>query len=269
MAKSFPEVFVSNRSIALQVSRGVKQGSLKKLGSRVYTTNLNEEPKALVRRHVWTIVEGLFPGALIADRTALEHRPSKEGAVFIVSDKKRPILLPGLIISPRKGPPPLDTDKPFMGGLFLSSPARAYLDNLRKTRSINGISRTLSRVELEEKLEALLRAAGSETLQNLRDECRKIAPFLDRENEYQALDALIGTLLGTRSEPLSASITIARFQKTPYDPKRLDLFQCLYETLSTTPVAVRKILHPGAALPFFEAYFSNFIEGTEMGDARA
>src|SRR5476651_1911076 len=107
MPKLLPEVFVSNAQTASYVSREVKRGKLRKIGSRVYTTNLKESPEILVRRHAWFLVESLFPGAVITDRTALEHRPAVDGSVFIISKKKRSIILPGLRIIPRKGHGPL------------------------------------------------------------------------------------------------------------------------------------------------------------------
>ncbi len=242
MPKLLPEVFVSNASLASWVSREIKRGSLRKLGSRVYTTNLKENPEVLVRRHAWFLVEELFPGAIIVDRTALEHRPAVDGSIFIVSNKKRPIILPGLSIYPRKGHGPLEEDKLFMGGLYLSCPARAYLENMRKSRARKGsVSRTLSRKEIEEKLEALLQSIGQEALKILRDDCRRISSILGLGKEYKALDALIGTLLGTRKVPVRSPIAMARIRGEPYDAKRLDLFQKLYETLANSMSKVRTI----------------------------
>lgn len=265
MPKLLPEVFVSNASLASWVSRQIKKRQLRKLGTRVYTTNLKENPEVLVRRYAWFLVEKLFPGAIIVDRTALEHRPAADGSIFIVSNKKRPVILPGLSIHPRKGYGPLLEDKPFMEGLHLSCPARAYLENMRKSRVRKGsIKRTLSRKEIEERLEALLSSMGPEAIQKLRDDARQISSIIGMEKEYKALDALIGTLLGTRKALLTSSIAIARVRGEPYDPKRLDLFQKLYEALATTSLASRTISRETTALPFFEAYFSNFIEGTEF-----
>ena len=265
MPKLLPEVFVSNASLASWVSKQSKKGLIRKLGSRVYTTNLKENPEVLVRRHAWFLVEKLFPAAVIVDRTALEHRPAVDGSIFIVSNKKRPVILPGLSIHPRKGHGPLKEDKPFMEGLYLSCPARAYLENMRQSRARRGsVTRTISRKEMEERLEALLRSVGQEALQKLRDDARQISSILDAKREYKALDALIGTLLGTRKESLTSSVAIARAHGEPYDPKRLDLFQKLYETLALTSLEPRMAQEASTALPFFEAYFSNFIEGTEF-----
>ena len=192
-------------------------------------------------------------------------RPANDGSIFVVSNKKRPIVLLGLSIHPRKGHGPLPDDKPFMGGLYLASPARAYLENMCKRRTRKGgLSRTLSREEIEEKLDTLLRSAGVDALQTLRGEAHRISPLLDMQKEYKALDALIGTLLGTQKAPVTSSVAIARLKGEPYDPKRLDLFQKLYETLRSIPSTPRTIVHDGTTLPFFEAYFSNFIEGTEF-----
>jgi hypothetical protein len=58
---------------------------------------------------------------------------------------------------------------------------------------------------------------------------------------------------------------VARVAGLPYDPHRLDLFQRLFTELAGS-APVTRLARPtaGPALPFFEAYFSNFIEGTEF-----
>lgn len=265
MSTFLPEVFVSNAALASRVARDLKKGLLRKLGSKIYTTNLTEPEELLVKRHAWFIVKELFPGSVIVDRTALEHRPATDGSIFIVSKKKRAVFLPGLSIHPRKGAEPLEEDKPFMETLYLSCPARAYLENLCPRRTHKGnVSRTLSRKEIEERLEMLLQGAGTEALLKLRDDAKKIASLLKLEKEYKILDGLIGALLGTRKAPVISTLAMSRCQGLPYDPKRLDLFQKLYESLANTSTPARKIQLSGSSLSFFEAYFSNFIEGTEF-----
>src|SRR5436309_7147238 len=146
---TMPEVFVSNADLATAVSREVKLGQLRKLGSRLYTRNLKEPPEKIVQRNLWPLVAAYLPGALIADRTALENRPASDGSVFLIADHKRDIALPGVILRPRKGPPPLETDRPFIGTLRISSPARSFLENMRPSRARRGIARTLSLYEIE------------------------------------------------------------------------------------------------------------------------
>ena len=262
---TMPEVFVSNADIAVAVSREVKLGRLRKIGSRLYTRNLKEQPEKLVQRNLWPLVDSYLPGALIADRTALENRPAADGSVFLIADHKRDIALPGVTLRPRKGPPPLETDRPFIGSLRLASPARAFLENMRPSRARSGVARTLSRREIEERLDEILRQSGEPAIQRLRDDARSIANQLDIADEFQNLDTLIGSLLGTREMRLASPVGIARAAGVPYDPQRLELFQQLFAELAGTAPVTRPARHTdGPALPFFEAYFSNFIEGTEF-----
>jgi hypothetical protein len=85
------EVFVSNAGLAVAVSRETKLGRLRKLGTRLYTRNLTEPPERIVHRNLWPLVAAYLPGALIADRTALENRPSADGSVFLIAAHKRDI----------------------------------------------------------------------------------------------------------------------------------------------------------------------------------
>ena len=243
--------------------------TIRKLGSRLYTRNLTDFPEAIVRRNLWQLVSAYAPGALIADRTALENAPANDGSIFLVAERKRDINLPGVTLRPRPGHPPLPGDRPFISGLFLSSTARAFLENMRPSRARGGhVPRTLTRRELEERLENFLRRSGPEAVNRLRDEVLELGATLDLDEEARGLSELIGTLLGTRDAPLSAATARARKKGRPYDPDRLELFQLLHKALREHPPVIRLAEARGpeaaATLAFFEAYFSNFIEGTEF-----
>ena len=269
LLETLPEVFVSNAELSARVSRAVRQGKLRKIGSRLYTRNLVDPPERIVRNHLWQLVASCVPGALIADRTAIEMVPAGDGSIFVVANHKRDIDLPGIKIRPRKGEPALAEDRSFMGGLYLSSPARAYLDNLVPSRKRSGaISRTLAREELEERLETLLRRGGVEALNRIRDSALELSTTLNREAEFAELNKLIGALLGTREAELVSHGGRARQAGTPFDPDRLKLFEKLQSDLRNWPPSVRpaprRSLEHLETLAFFEAYFSNFIEGTEF-----
>ena len=264
-----PEAFVSDKSITRAVSRAVKAGKLRKLASRLYSRNMVDPPEAIVARNLWSIVTGYFPGALIADRTALENVPASDGSVCLIAARGRDIRLPGHTLRPRRGMAALPTDRPFLGELFLCSTARALLENMRASRARRGlVARTLGRAEIEERLDNLIRRSGEDAVNRLRDEIRALAPTLDLDQEAAALDALVGALLGTQDAELSAPPAVARRQGRPYDPERLALFQVLHAALRDHPPLSRMAPDRGVAgnttLAFFEAYFSNFIEGTEF-----
>ena len=269
LLQRMPEAFVSDRHIARAVSRAVKAGKLRKLASRLYTRNMTDPPEAVVLRNLWSIVAGYFPGALIADRTALENAPANDGSVCLITARGQEIALPGFTLRPRRGQGPLPTDRPFLDGLFLSSTARAYLENMCPSRARRGlVARTLGRAEIEERLNTLIRRSGEDAANRLRDEIRSLAFALDLNDEASALDKTIGTLLGTREGELTALPAVARHLGRRCDPDRLGLFQTLHATLRDHPPLSR--MAPGrgpestATLAFFETYFSNFIEGTEF-----
>ena len=269
MLAAMPEVFVSTGKTTVAVSRAVREGRLRQIASKLYTKNLIDPPEQIVRRHLWPIVASYVPGALIADRTAIENAPSADGSIFVISDRKREIVLPGLTIRPRKGPAPMESDRPFIAGLYLSSVARAYLDNMAPSRRRNGeATRTLSREEIETRLDDLIRRNGPDGLNAIRDEARRIAPIIGREQELHALEMLIGTLLGTRDVRLVSERAQARHAGMPYDPDRVTLLETLHRELRSTAPITRltqgRTAEGRASLSFFEAYFSNFIEGTEF-----
>lgn len=98
-----PEAFVSTTAISREVSRRLRAGRLRKLASRLYTTNMADPPETVIRRNLWSIVAGYFPGALVADRTALENEPAPDGSVFLVTGRGSVINLPGITLRPRRG----------------------------------------------------------------------------------------------------------------------------------------------------------------------
>ena len=65
------------------------------------------------------------------------------------------------------------------------------------------VSRTMTRTELETRLDDVIRRGGADGLNALRDEARGIAPLIDRNTGYAALDRLICALLGTRDDNLA------------------------------------------------------------------
>lgn len=265
---ALPEVFVSDSSISKTVYEAVERGKLRKLGSRLYTRNLTENPERLIRRNWYNLIASYYPDAVIADRTALENKPAEDGSVFLISAKRREIELPGLTFRPRVGPQPIDSDRPF-SGVRLASIPRAYLENLRESRARGGrLARTMSRDELEKRLDALIRQQGEAAANRLRDDARAIAPQLGYEAEAAELNELIGSLLGTRDGDLSSAVGKARHAGQPFDPDRIRLFETLFAALRDTFVERRPAPdrdgEASATLAFFEAYFSNFIEGTEF-----
>jgi Fic/DOC family protein len=273
--KNPPEVFVSTAAMSAPVSRAVAAGKLRKIGSRLYTTNLTEDPASLIGRHLWDIAAGFFPDGLVADRTALEHRPAPDGSVFLIASKGGKVILPGVTLRARRGPGRQPDDFKLRDNLYCMSTARALLENMRPTRARSGAAPTLKRGEIEAWLDRFLRNSGKERLNALRDQISALAPRLKLDAAAGELDALIGTLLGTRKAKLVSPAAKARARGASVDPQRIALFEKLHDALRQFPPEPVRMWQPrGQAAvnqAFFEAYFSNFIEGTEFAvdEARA
>jgi Fic family protein len=159
---------------------------------------------------------------------------------------------------------------PLPDGLYMSSEARGLLDNLAPTRvTARGASRTLTRGEVEEWLDSRCEARGEPALNRLRDQARELAPVLGREKELATLEALISAALNTRDGvSLLSPAMQARAAGRPIDQRRLDAFARLANSLAELAPEVLPALPQDherrQLLPFYEAYFSNYIEGTEF-----
>ena len=206
------EIVVSRDDNRVAVHRAVRAGRLRKLAPRIYSANLQDPPEKIVRANCWAIAGAIFPQAVISDRTALEHRPATDGSVFLITESRSTDLeLPGIIFRPRPGPAPMEGyDMPFLDGLWMSSQARALMDNLRPTRQRGRVRATLTRQELEEFIDKMLRNSGEAVLNKLRDQARAIAPHLKMEAEAEMLSAIIGPMMGTQDEPLSSRCSLSR-----------------------------------------------------------
>ena len=269
MASAWPELVFSGEHSAAALSRAVSRGTLRRLGRGIYSGDLAASPEDLVRRHLSKIVAHEFPGAVFVDRSVPTGGLPVDGVLFVDHPRQRPVELPGVTIWPRKGPGPQVGDMPLPDGLMLSSRARALLDNLVAPRQNAPVRRTLQSVELEDWIDRLLREMGPERINAIRDEARALEPVLGRTAEMERLDALISAALATREDVSITSPALrARRDALPYDPHRVDVFVALAGTLAqTSPRSLPALPQDEARrtlLPFYEAYFSNFIEGTEF-----
>jgi hypothetical protein len=261
-----PEVFRPDDPGA--ASRALRRGEIRRLARGLYTTNLDEPPEQLLRRRWIDVAPLYFPGAVIVDRSAVEGRPAPDGSLTLDAGLRplhpKSVVLPGLTLRPRSGPGPIEGDMPF-GALFRSGEARAGLDNLRPSRARSGVARTLGRAELEEWLERIARNRGEDDLLRIRDEARDIAPLLDAQSQQQRFDQLIATLLGTGDTRLVTDSGMARKRREPFDVARVALFETLHGALAGHIAPLRpEPADPNRVFAFFEAYFSNYIEGTEF-----
>jgi hypothetical protein len=257
-----------------QLARLRQEGRIRSIGPRLYTSLPEEDVEAAIRGSWATIVSALFPDTVVSHRTALEYLPDRDGRVFLTSGTNRRVAYPGLTLEFIRGPGPLEDDAPYLGARVSSLP-RALLENLQRDARVAS-DRNLAVEEIEKRLERQLAAGGEDALNAIRDRARQIADDLDWRAEYGRLDGIIGALLGTRPEHHVATASArARAIGQPFDALCLERLQLLFAELKAqAPVALSDTVADPAHFrnkAFFEAYFSNYIEGTtfEIEEAEA
>jgi Fic/DOC family len=243
-----------------------RRGAIRRLATGIYTRNLSDPPEAVVHRNWVTIVGHQLPNAVITDRSAPIGGPV-DGVLYVSSQGRgrAPIELPGLTISRRPGPGPTDGDIPLPGGAFLASKPRGLMDNAAPSRARKGAARTLSAIELGDWVDRICRNDGEGRLLEYRVTAERIAGSIDASpTQLEKVSHLIS--VAVRSGPqrdISSRALTARRGGTPYDADRTRRFDVLVDHLNDLPP--RRIeTRPAQWQPFFEAYFSNFIEGTEF-----
>ncbi|MDR2585312.1 MAG: Fic family protein [Prevotellaceae bacterium] len=259
----------SDKSISNQISRAEKEGKIKKIAPKIYTTNLLDSAEHIIKRHFFDILKWRFPHAVISHRSALELRPTESGHFFITDHySKRITNFKGIILNVMEGKPPLESDIN-IGGLHVSSEWRWMLENMQISRKKGSESKNFPIEFIEERLEKIIIREGEEGINRFRDKAKEIAFQLNLNQEFDKLNGIISALLKTRpAYVLSSDSAKARAAGVPYDPKRVELFEILYDKLCNAYFPERPDNNRSEAsfrlFSFFEAYFSNYIEGTEF-----
>lgn len=254
-----------------KLARDAKSGKLRRLTSGLYTDNLTDPSAKVIERGALAVAAALYPGAILSGRSAATLTPSRidHRLVLFLSDGKtrRVANVLGLEIRLDGGPGPIEGDLPFVG-LFRPSEARQLLDNLAPSRATNGLARTLGRGAVEELVDKICAREGEAHLNVVRDQARMLAPRLGLEREFSLLDRIIGTVLGSRQERLVSAAARARASGQPYDPGCIARLIALRNHLDSValPEVADTAVSPEAreAISFIEAYFSNYIEGTQF-----
>jgi hypothetical protein len=258
-----------HKTDARQLQRLAKQGKLRRIHPGIYTDDLTQPIEAIVRRELYALCAAIAPGAIISHRSALETKPTPGGRFYLTGSYRREIPLPGTTLRITKGSGPLGSDikiPTFAGDAFVSSQARALLENLQPSRGDAAERRALGAAQVEQWLDRFIARNAASPVSRLRDTARKIARPLGLSTEFKRLDSTIGAMLGTRTARLTAPAARARAAQRPYDSSRVDLFNALAEALTREPLQVAPV-DPAAdqqLQAFVETYFSNYIEGTEF-----
>ena len=266
----------SDKNLSKQISKLEKAGEIRKIAPRIYTSNLIDEPEVIITKNIFTILGNLYPNSVLSHRSALEFKPTSAGHIFVTYTYTKKIKLPGITIRFMEGNGPIEGDNLFSGELYVSKQERAFLENLQVSRQLGPESKTLTLPEIEAKLEQIVRVNGEDGINKVRDNARVIAEKLGMQSEFAKLNRLISALLTTKpSKILSSPIAMARAFGNPYDPARISLFETLFQYLKQEEFGDFPEINTDKTsfknFAFFEAYFTNYIEGTifELEEAKS
>lgn len=138
------------------------------------------------------------------------------------------------------------------------------MENLSDSRARGTERKTLNRAALEEWLDRLCRIHGPGELVRLLTNAEAIAPRLHMEEEADRARRIVTALLDGNEKELVSALAKARARRVPYDPDRLSLFTRLATRLAAEsfPSLSERATGERRLHAFWEAYFSNYIEGT-------
>lgn len=251
--------------------KAAEEGRIRRLAPKLYTADLISDPDEIVTENRWFILGRLIPGAVIVDRSAAEGGRIVDGYLFVATDRRRtPIRLPGLEVQIRTGGPveaPVE-DPLWAEGLRISSPARTLVDNMAVSRGRGRRpSRTLLPSELEDWLARKSLVWGQRRTDRLQEEAVEVAVALGVKDRIEDINSLFGQLAGrVPPRPSAGRYFTAAVKGQAWDERRVEMFRWMADGLveysdPDLPEWLPAEESPGE-LPFFESYFSNYIEGT-------
>ena len=249
-----------------RLSRLAKAGKAQRLAAGLYVVGATLPPEQVARHHLHAVVAAIWPNAVLCHRTAIAGGVPVDGAIYVAHPeppRTQPLRLPGVSIVPLVGPPALPGDIPLPHGLWMSGPARALVENLtlrgRPAKSKAGTA------TVDDRIDELARSGGAGRVQSTLEQLDVIAGSFD-PNDVDHVRERLAAVLGSFSDtPPSVA---GRLAGPPYDAHRIEMIEGLVDVLLDRPPIPRPAAPPVDRwewLAFFEAYFSNFIEGTEFG----
>ena len=185
-----PEVFFSTTPSSRAIRRLLDAGEVRHVKGRLYTKNLADPLEDVVRRGVWDIAAGYFPGAVIVDRTAFEPRPAgAEGSVFLCRRRLasfvcRASCSTAVVALVRCG----GSRRSWAAGLYLSSWPRRFLETCAaRSRARWGPSARSVALSSSVQLEAVLVNQGEAELNVCAMRPRGLPASSTRERERRTL----------------------------------------------------------------------------------
>lgn len=244
-------------------TRATKEGRIRRIATGVWTADMVSPVEEIVRANALAIIARRIGAVVLVDRTAAMAGKVDNGVVAVATDERASDLkLPGVTVRVR----PMTrhkSDIEFLHpGMCLAMPARALVDNLSGPANAD---RILTTAELQDWLARKKLDYGDERFGRLREDAHAVAADFgtDVHDRIEDLFAIANQEAGAQS-PVG-QFAAAAVAGDLYDDQRLVLFSAMRDQLASVQ-GWSHLPQPevDGELPFFESYFSNYIEGTEF-----
>jgi hypothetical protein len=256
-------IYTSKDLSRTELQRRQASGKLQRVATGLYSDDVTRAPEEIVAREWRAILAATLPGAVITYANAFTGLPAG-GELNVSHSRRNPLALPGLTIRPdmvgRRDP----DDVPVGDNIWMASPIRALIDNSsdHPGRPNQRITKA-TRAQLHDHIVQLTNTTQPDRIDTLVQQVIERAPRAvgaGIQAFFRAARAEINTV-DTPSRALQAAQ-----RGEGYDRDRVALFRDFAARLADLAPVERPDTVPAytVAVPFFEAYFSNFIEGTEF-----
>lgn len=263
-------IFFNDVASRPTLAKAESAGQIVRLRRGVWTADLSSPTEEIIAANVWKLVAWFIPDAVIVDRSAASGGRIDGGVVTVATDQRTtPLGLPGVtvLVRPRVAHA---TDLPWTNGLTISSPGRVIVDNLTPSRARGHTARTLSLNELQDWLADKSITYG-ERLPGLLENALTIAREWGLDDRAEEIHQLFDEAEG-RSPMRRGASAFARSvtEGTAWDVRRVAMLEKARDQVGDYEMPLFPPPASDGELPFYEAYFSNYIEGTEFSvdDAR-
>lgn len=252
------------RADAPGVRVDARAGRVVRVARGLYSDDLTTPLSEQVERGWAQVASMVVPGAVITARSGPTGRPV-DGVLFVAGGRTRPLTLPGLTIVTVPGPGPQPSDTPVAPDLWWASEPRWLVDNARESRSIDGRPpATLNRTELHEHIARIVATRTPQQVERVLDAADEYATRAELHDQFTSVAVYVASARGERPTVNTDSPAMLAAQSGhSVDAARLETFAAVASYLAGIAPQVLPA-GPAGVAPFFEAYFSNFIEGTEF-----
>lgn len=256
-----------------RLTRLRQTGKAIQLAKGLYVVGSTISVKDTVRHHFYEIAALYWPNGVFVGKSALSSNLKDNDQIFVTNPdlgRSTPLVLGGVTIIPILGPGHIPGDALLPSGMSLSGSARRLLENV--TLEGKPPKWKAGREKVEDAIEEIVRTGGTGRISKILKEITDSDEITKHFNPTAVmfvktrLVEILGTISSGAPAPRSKKLA-ARLSNNPVDFSRIESLTNLVKTLGSKPPNPSPAFSPTTHwewLPFFEAYFSNFIEGTEF-----